>query len=120
VIALPLVLIVGSGLLLASRGFVTWMQPVYPSPVAAELLLTFPQMLAAVQSVPQARMQKWGDISQIDIRPKTGLIRLRSKYDHWEVQLDPATAAVLGVGQRRVAWYTSLHQGSLFGEGVRY
>ena len=65
-------------------------------------------------------MQSWSDVSQIDIRPKTGQIRLRSKYDHWEVQIDPGTAAVIGVGQRRVGWFTSLHQGALFGEGVRY
>ncbi len=120
IFALPLLVIVGSGLLLASRGFVTWMQPEYPSPKTAAITISFAQMLEAVKSVPEARMQSWNDVSQIDIRPKTGQIRLRSKYDHWEVQIDPGTAAVLGVGQRRVGWFTSLHQGALFGEGVRY
>lgn len=118
--AIPVFIIVGTGILLASRGFWPWMQPEYPLPAQAEMKIGFPEMLKAVQSVPEARMQKWADVSQIDVRPKTGQIRLRSKFDHWEVQVDPGTGAVLGYGQRRVGWFTTLHQGALWGEIPRY
>lgn len=120
IIAIPLFIIVGSGIILASRGFWPWMQPEYPMPAQAEMKIGFPEMLAAVQSVPAARMQSWADVSQIDVRPKTGQIRLRSKFDHWEVQVDPGTGRVLGYGQRRVGWFTALHQGALWGEFPRY
>lgn len=118
--AIPVLLILGTGVMLASRSFWPWMQPEYPSPASAEIKISFPQMLSAVRSVPQAKMQSWDDVSQIDIRPKTGQIRLRSRHDHWEVQVDPATGAVLGYGQRRVAWFTALHQGALWGALPRY
>jgi uncharacterized iron-regulated membrane protein len=119
-IALPFLVILLSGLLLASRSFLPWMDPGVVKPEARQLAATFPQILSSVKSAPEAGMQSWEDVSQIDIRPATGLIRVRAKKGHWEVQIDGKTGAVLRVGQRRVSWFTSLHQGALFGPYVRY
>lgn len=118
-IALPFLIIVSSGIILSTRGYNTWMQPDYQAKNTS-LNISFPALLEAVKTVPQAGMQSWGDISQIDARPKTGQIRVRAKKDHWEVQVDGVSGAVTGFGQRRVAWFTSLHEGALFGEYVRY
>jgi uncharacterized iron-regulated membrane protein len=120
VVAFPFLVIVSTGLILSTRAYNTWMQPRYAASSSPELHVTFPQMLAAVRTRPEAKMLSWDDVSQIDVRPKNGQIRVRSKHDHWEVQLDSATGEVLGVAQRRVSWFVSLHEGALFGPWVRY
>lgn len=118
-ITLPFLVIVSTGIILATRGYNTWMQPEYKAP-SSELKISFPALLAAVKTVPEAGMQSWSDISQIDARPKTGQIRVRAKKDHWEVQVDGLSGTVTGFGQRRVSWFVSLHEGALFGDNVRY
>jgi uncharacterized iron-regulated membrane protein len=119
-IAIPLLLTVATGVLLMTRGFNTWMQPVYPESSSPELKVTFEQILAAAQSVPEAKIHSWNDISQIDIRPGKGQIRVRGKFDHWEVSVDSATGAMLQAGKRRVSFFTALHEGAYFGSFVRY
>jgi len=119
-IALPFLLTVSTGILLATRGFNPWMQPSYETSSAPELKVSFEQMLAAARSVPEARVESWSDISQIDIRPKKGQIRLRARHDHWEIQVDSVSGAVLGAGKRRVSWFVALHEGAFFGPWVRY
>lgn len=118
--ALPFAIVLVTGLLLASRGFFPWMQPVYPSTSGGGLKVGFSQILEATRSVPEAGIASWEDVAQIDVRPRTGQIRVRAKRDHWEVQIDGSTGAVLGAGKRRVAWFTSLHEGAFFGDTVRY
>lgn len=119
-IALPFLVTVTTGILLSTRGFNTWMQPKYPTNHSKELRITFDQMLEAAKSVPEANVRTWDDVSQIDIRPKSGQIRLRSKHNHWEIQVDGASGAVVHSGQRRVSWIISLHEGAAFGSLVRY
>lgn len=118
IIALPFLITILTGILLASRGFNTWVQPQYQPP-KAELKISFDQMLEAAKSVPETQITNWKDISQIDIRPKNGQIRVRAK-NLWEVQIDGSTGAVLGAGVRRVSWLVSLHEGAEFGPWVRY
>lgn len=120
VVALPFAVILISGILLATRSFNSWMMPEYDAASASELKISFDQILEAVRAEKIAGMSSWSDVSQIDVRPKLGEIRVRAKRDHWEVVLDGSNGRVLGVGQRRVAWFTSLHQGALFGEATRY
>jgi len=117
-IAIPFLIIVVTGLLLASRGFNTWVQPTYPT-LKSELKVTFPQILEIVKTVPEANINSWKDISQIDIRPDTGNIRVRSK-NMWELQIDGATGAISNSAVRRVSWLTSIHEGAQFGPWVRY
>lgn len=118
IIALPFLITILTGILLASRGFNAWVQPQYP-PSKAELKISFDQILEAAKSVPETKITNWKDISQIDIRPKNGQIRVRAK-NLWEVQIDGSTGAVLGAGIRRVSWLVSLHEGAEFGPWVRY
>lgn len=103
---------------MASRGFNTWVQPNYP-PLKSELKITFEQILETAKSIPEAKISTWKDVSQIDIRPDTGNIRVRSK-NLWEIQIDGATGAINNSGIRRVSWLTGLHEGAQFGPWVRY
>jgi len=117
-IAIPVFITLVTGLLLSTRGFNTWVQPAYP-PFQAELKVNFDQILKAAQSVPPAKIASWNDVTQIDIRPGKGNIRVRSK-NNWEVQINGSTGAVTQAGPRRVSWLMSLHEGASFGPLVRY
>lgn len=118
IIAIPFLITVVTGILLASRGFNTWVQPQYPS-IQSNLKISFDDVLKAAQTVPEAQITSWNDVSQIDIRPGTGNIRVRSK-NLWEIQIDGGNGKVVGSNIRRVSWLVSLHEGAEFGPWVRY
>lgn len=118
--AAPFILVAATGVLLASRSFLPWIDPGTSRPFGRALRVSFDQVLIAATHDPRANIRSWDDVSQIDIRPDTGLIRVRSKTGHWEVQVDGSSGAVLSVGRRRVGWITSIHQGALFGPAIRY
>ncbi|HEY8280673.1 MAG TPA: PepSY-associated TM helix domain-containing protein [Bdellovibrionota bacterium] len=119
-IALPFLVILVTGILLATRAFNPLIQPVYPKAAGAPPQISFEQILQIAKSENGAGISSWADVDQVDVRPKNGEIRVRAKRDHWEVVIDGSTGKVLGVGQRRVPWLTSVHQGAFFGETVRY
>ncbi len=119
VVAAPFLVIVVTGLLLASRGFNTWVQPAYPR-VQTTLDISFAQILQVAQSFPQAEIHSWSDVAQIDIRPASGNIRVRAKKTQWEILIDGGNGRIIGTGLRRASWLTSLHEGAYFGELVRY
>lgn len=118
VIAIPFLITVVTGILLASRGFNPWVQSSYP-PVASSLKISFDEILAAAKTVPEAQISDWKDVSQIDIRPSTGNIRVRSK-NMIEIQIEGGTGKVTGSSIRRVSWLVSLHEGAEFGPWIRY
>ena len=118
-ISLPFVIILVTGILLTSRGYVSWLEPKSVHAIGP-ITISFEQILAAAQSVPQAKINTWGDVSQIDIRPSTAKIRIRSKLNNWEIQIDPQSAKVLAAAERRVGFITALHEGAYFGPVVRY
>jgi uncharacterized iron-regulated membrane protein len=119
IIALPFVITITTGIILATRGFNSWVQPEY-APIKSSLNVSFDQILAAAKSVPEAKIEEWKDVSQIDIRPATGNIRLRAKFTQWEIQIDGTTGLVTGTGIRRASLLVSLHEGAYFGPVVRY
>jgi uncharacterized iron-regulated membrane protein len=120
VIALPFLVTISTGILLSTRGFNTWVQPSYAPAKKRTLQVSFDQLLKTAQEIPQAGIHSWSDVSQIDIRPTTAQVRLRSKASNWEIEIDGETGQVLGVAERRVSWLTALHEGSYFGNIVRY
>jgi hypothetical protein len=75
-------------------------------------------VLSAVQKVPQANIQTWGDIDRLDVRPSKGIIKVRGR-NHWEVQLSASTAEVLQVAYRRTDTIEAIHDGSWFFEGAK-
>jgi hypothetical protein len=87
--------------------------------VNSSLKITFDEVLAAAKSVPEAQISDWKDVSQIDIRPGTGNIRVRSK-NLIEIQIDGATGKIMGAKPRRVSMLVSLHEGAEFGPWIRY
>lgn len=117
--AVPFSVIIVTGLIMTSRGYNTWVQPTYPQ-FKAQLKLNFDDILKISQGIPEAKIKTWADVSQIDIRPATGNIRVRSKSDNWELQINGETGDITSSAPRRQSMLVSIHEGAYFGPFVRY
>lgn len=117
-VALPLLLVIGSGLLLQLKKQIPWVQP--PTTRGAEKVptLSFEQILAAAAGAPEAGIQSWDDIARLDVQVGRGMVKVQAK-NHWEVQVDTATGEILQTSYRRSDLIESLHDGSFFGEKVK-
>jgi len=118
VISLPLLLVIGTGLLLLLKKDVAWIQPPTQRGSTKELGIIFDQVLASARSVPEADIKGWDDIDRLDVRPSKGMLKVRAN-NRWEIQLDAATGEVLQVAYRRSDLIESLHDGSFFHDKVK-
>src|SRR5688500_17175564 len=80
--ALPVIVIIGAGLLLQIKKQWSWVQPTEMRGTAGAPAVGFDQLLALAQSVPEAGVRTWDDIPRIEGRPKKGLIKLITANDH--------------------------------------
>ena len=119
VAALPLLVVIASGLLLQVKKEWSWVQPPTQRGSTQTLELSWDEVLERARSVPEAEIATWDDIDRLDVRPSKGMLKVRAKSG-WEVQLDAATGAVLQTRYRRSDWIESIHDGSFFGgRGVK-
>lgn len=119
-IALPLLLIIVSGLFLQLKKDFTWIQP--PSvrgENAATPIVSHDDLLAAATSIPQTAGLKWADFDRIDYKVDRGMVKFMT-LDGWEVQVDTTTGSILSVAERRSDFFEKLHDGSYFGDTVKY
>ena len=113
-IALPLMIMIGAGLLLMLKKEIGWIQPPTVSGVSADIpALGLPELFAAAQSVDEAGLESWADLDRVDIKPAKGVIKFVGE-NRWEVQVDTATGEVLQTAFRRSDLIESLHDGSYF------
>lgn len=117
-VALPLLVVICTGLLLQAKKWAPWIQP-GEQRAAGEPAVSMAQLLEIARSVPQARVQTWADIYRVDMRPKYGVIKIIAA-NRWEIQADAHSGAVLQVAYRRSDFIEALHDGSWFGGAVRY
>ena len=117
--ALPLVLVIGSGLLLQVKKQVPWVQPVEQRTAVSVPGLSWDLILAAAQAMPEAGVTGWEDIDRIDVRPSKGILKVITK-SRWEAQLALADGAVLQTAYRRSDLIEHLHDGSFFGDPIKY
>jgi uncharacterized iron-regulated membrane protein len=117
-IALPLLLVISTGILLLLKKQLAWIQPPTQRGTSQELSLTFDQILDISKTVSDAKIQGWEDIDRLDVRPSKGMLKVRSK-NRWEIQLDAKTGEILGQSYRRSDLIESLHDGSFFHDGVK-
>jgi uncharacterized iron-regulated membrane protein len=116
--ALPLVVIICSGLLLQLKKHVTWIQPATLEGSQTAPSLGFEELLRVARTVPEASIETWSDIERVDIRPASGVGKIWAKNRH-EVQVDMATGAVLQVAYRRSDLIESIHDGSFFHDAMK-
>ncbi|NNF07069.1 MAG: PepSY domain-containing protein [Candidatus Eisenbacteria bacterium] len=112
-IALPILIVLGSGLLLQVKKEVTWIQPKTMRGEGDVPELTFEDILSAASTVREAQISGWPDVDRLDVRPKKGVIKIRSK-NRYEIQIDHQTAEVLQVAYRRSDVIEQIHDGSFF------
>ncbi len=114
-IAVPLIITIGTGILLMLKKDVDWIQP--PSQKGVERTVIpvarFETLFEAAKSVPQAGIDHWTDLSRVDVKPGSGMVKFVSATN-WEVQVDTHTADVLQVAYRRSDIIEAIHDGSFF------
>ncbi|MCC3862124.1 PepSY-associated TM helix domain-containing protein [Pseudemcibacter aquimaris] len=119
-IALPLLLIIVSGLFLQLKKDFEWIQP---SSVRGESdalpVVSHEALLAAATSIPQTAGMKWSEFDRIDYKVDRGMVKFMT-VDGWEVQVDTTNAKVLSVAERRSDFFEKLHDGSYFGDFAKY
>jgi hypothetical protein len=118
-LALPLLVIVGSGLMLQWKKQVPWIQPTEQKGDAKTPSVSFEKVLEACRGIPQTEVATWSDVERVDVRPKKGMLKVLAR-NHWEVQLDAATGDVLQVAYRRSDTLEGIHDGSWFHEAVKF
>jgi uncharacterized iron-regulated membrane protein len=114
-VALPLVVVLVSGLFLQLKKQSNWVQPPTLRGGGGDPTVAFDRVLAAVSGVPEAAVSSWADIDRLDVRPDRGVIKIRAR-NRWEIQIDHRTAEVLQVAYRRSDLIEALHDGSFFHE----
>ncbi|REL25889.1 PepSY domain-containing protein [Thalassotalea euphylliae] len=113
VIALPLLLVIVTGILLLVRKEFAILQPPTQHGIAKVPTIDFATILANTKTVDVANVNSWQDIDRLDVRPSKGVIKVRTKSS-WEVQLDSETGKVLQVAYRNSEFIESLHDGTFF------
>lgn len=113
-IAIPLLIVITSGIVLQLKKQVEWVQPPTKRGSAKTPSIGWDQMLVALRQVPEPEIKDWSDIDRLDVRIDRGLVKVQA-HNRWEVQLDLATSEVLHVAYRRSDLIEQLHDGSWFG-----
>lgn len=113
IVALPLLIVIISGILLLVRKEFAYLQPETKKGLEKVPVISFEQIINQAKSVEQAQVNSWQDIDRLDVRPNKGVIKIRTN-SQWEIQLDSTSAEILQVAYRRSDFIESLHDGTFF------
>lgn len=113
IIALPMLIMIGTGLLLQLKKQWTWVQPAELRGTGSSPAIDFDGILASVKSVPDLGVTSWADVNRLDVRMSRGLVKAWLNSG-WEVQVDLGTGRVLQTAYRRSDLIESIHDGSFF------
>lgn len=114
IFAIPLLVIIASGLLLQVKKQWSFVQPPEQRGAASEPKIELSGILSSLQSADNLNVKDWGDVDRIDLRPKKGLAKVLLKTGY-EVQVDLADGRILQIAYRRSDLIEALHDGSFFG-----
>jgi len=117
-IGLPLMLVIGSGILLQVKKQFPWVQPAEQRTAVPTPSVPWDVVLAAAKAMPDAGVTGWEDIDRVDVRPGKGILKIIT-HSRWEAQLALADGAVLQVAYRRSDLIEQLHDGSFFGDAAK-
>ena len=119
-ISLPLIIMIGAGVLLMLKKEVEWIQPSSLKGIERNSvpMASMQDLFEAALSVEKAGFESWEQRSRADLKPGNGIIKFVSSTD-WEVQIDTHTAEVLKVAQRRSDVIEAIHDGSYFADWVK-
>lgn len=112
-IAIPMLVMIGSGLLLQMKKQWDWVQPPEQRGTGTSPTLDLEAVLASVKTVPGMQVSSWDDVNRLDVRPGRGMVKVWLN-NGWEVQVDLGTGRVLQTAYRRSDFIESIHDGSFF------
>ncbi len=118
VIALPLLLVIATGLLLQLKKQVSWVQPPSQKGSGTIPAVSWEKILDSAMSVPESEVEDWNGIDRLDVRPGKGIIKIQCK-NSWEIQIDAHSGEVLSSTYRRSDLIESLHDGSFFHDAAK-
>lgn len=113
IIAVPLLVIIGSGVLLQLKKQWTWVQPAEHRGTGSTPVLDLEGILQAVKAVPEMGVTTWKDVDRLDVRIGKGLVKVLL-MNGWEVQVDLGTGRVMQTEYRHSDVIESIHDGSIF------
>lgn len=109
IIALPVLLVIVTGILLQVRKPVDWIQPpTLRGSQKYQPTVTLERVLNNVRAVPAMGVNDWSDIQLLDLRPDKGIIKVRN-YNELETQVDAVTGEVLQTARRRNDFIVKMH-----------
>jgi hypothetical protein len=112
-LAIPVLVILGSGLLLQFKKHWSWVQPVEQRGTGTSPAIDLEGILASVRKASDLGVTSWDDINRIDVRPGRGVAKVWLKSGY-EAQVDLGTGRVLQTAYRRSDLIESIHDGSFF------
>lgn len=116
--ALPVLVVLVTGVLLQLKKDWSWVQPPTQRGPEARLALGWDELLTVLQGVEAAEVASYDDVVRVDAQPKRGLIKVQCE-NGFEVQVDSVHGAVLSVAYRRSDVIEALHDGSWFHEWAK-
>ena len=117
-IAIPLFIIAATGTVLQLKKHSAWVQPPETRGSTTTPTVELSGILEALKKQPDLEVEHWGHVKRIDVRPDKGVAKAWLHTDY-EAQVDLGTAEILQVAYRRSDWLESIHDGSIFGDGVK-
>jgi uncharacterized iron-regulated membrane protein len=117
-VGLPIISVIGSGILLQVKKQVPWVQPHEHRTDVSTPVVGWDSILASAKAIPGAGVTSWDDIDRVDVRPGKGILKVVT-LSRWEAQIALATGEVLQVAYRRSDLIESLHDGSFYGDPVK-
>ena len=111
--AVPLLVIIGSGILLQMKKQWDFVQPPEQRGTVTVPAIDFDRIMASLQGVPSLGVHGWEDVDRLDVRPGRGIAKV-TLMSRWEAQIDLGTGRVLQTAYRRSDVIESIHDGSFF------
>lgn len=118
IIAIPLFIIICTGVVLQLKKHWTWVQPPEQRGSVTAPAIELSDILDILKREPSLNVRSWDDVNRLDVRPDKGVVKAWLKSD-WEAQIDLGTGEILQVWVRRSDWIESIHDGSIFGDAVK-
>lgn len=118
-VALPLLLMIGAGILLMLKKESDWIQPATIAGSETGVpSLTVEELFVAAKAVPESGFTSWQNLERVDFKPGKGVAKFVGA-NNWEVQVDTHTGEILQVAFRRSDIIESLHDGSFFSDATK-
>ncbi|NNE30025.1 MAG: DNA mismatch repair protein [Saprospiraceae bacterium] len=112
-----------TGLLLAWKKNVDWIQP--PTSKGETKSLNNWKSLPELELLATERIKKdfpnlkSHELDRIDIRPNKGMAKMLFTEKNMEVQIDGVSGEILSVAKRNSDWIEALHDGSIISDGFK-